>query len=58
MQQLTEMAARNKGNAGLAPQIASKLKEAQAELDAARGAARAAHKSVSDKEAAKRWVKF
>lgn len=58
VQRLQEMAGRNKGNAGLAPQIAAKLKEAQAALDAARATARAAHKSVSSQEAARRWVKF
>jgi hypothetical protein len=58
VQQLEEMAARNRGDAGLSAQIAAKLRDARAELEGARGAARAVHKAVSQKEAERRWVKF
>ncbi len=58
MSRLQEMAARNRGDASLSSQIAAKLREAQAELAAARAAGQAANKHADDKETARRWVKF
>ena len=58
IQHLQQMAERNKGSGGLSAQIGATLRDAEAQLAAARADARAAHKSVSDREAASRWVKF
>ncbi|KAI8467152.1 MAG: hypothetical protein J3K34DRAFT_523976 [Monoraphidium minutum] len=58
VQRLQEMAARNRGDAGLSGQIAARLAEARRELDGARGAARAASARVNEKETERRWVKF
>ncbi len=58
VKQLQEMAARNRANPSLLSQITSKLKEAQAELDTARAAGRAAQSAVNKKEMEKKWTKF
>jgi hypothetical protein len=52
------MAQRNRGDPGLSGQIATKLREARAELAAARAAGTAANKHAEDAETARRWVKF
>lgn len=58
VQRLQEMLQRNRSNKAVAPQISAKLKEAQAELTAAKAEHTRMHQAVAQKEAQKKWMKF
>lgn len=58
VQHLQAMLQRNAGNRGLVPQIEAKLAAVRAELAAALAAQAQAAKSIQNKEANKRWLKF
>lgn len=58
VQKLQQMMARNSGNKTLAPQIQAKLQEAQGQVISLEAHHARMRKTLSDKDAHKRWAKF